>query len=364
MLTQIGKLETVIFASTIPISISLLFILGYYIHYKKLLRLQMKEVPSLRYRGVDLEKIHRSLEIKIMVCNFILVLLGLESMRHLLYICGFSYRFIMKVLRHIPISQELTTILYTTRQTMLTVSVGIQLMIVPTVYLLLKVLPLAYYNYPYKHIVKRWAIFIPLRSVIFLVVEYIPVVGAVFPEYMRAGVYLTDWIMYWFYARRFYLVLKGRRLEARWHSTLEDYREKTQVQFQYLVTSITFGIIASTLVLKSMSVALYDMILLLLEESWTLEKSWAVMKLDSSTYLGTKGVSVMHQVWEYLFNVGFYGSSIAHQIINDLVYLTVLLMVIVKLVQRWRKFRNINKLVAPLMSHYHKTLEDRYQNYA
>ena len=363
MMTLIAKLETVIFSSTFPISISLLIIMAYYIHYKRLLRLQMREIPSLEYRGLNLKKIHRSLEIKIMVCNFILVLLALESTRHLLYIGGFSYRFILKILNNFIISPEIITVLHNIRQTMLVTSVGTQLMIVPTVNLLLKVLPLAYYNYPHKHIIKRWAVFIPLRTVVFIVVEYIPLLGTV-SEFMRAGIYLTDWIVYWYYARRFYLVLKGRRLEARWHSTLEDYREKTQVQFQYLFSSIIFGIIALTLIIKAMSVAIYDSILLVLELRWTLDASWAKVTQKSSPYLGTEGIIVMHQVWEYLFNVGFYGSSIAHQILNILVYLTVLLMVVVKLFQRWRKFRNINKMVAPLMSHYRRTLDRRCVNYA
>ncbi|KAI6658482.1 hypothetical protein LOD99_15282 [Oopsacas minuta] len=317
----------------------------------------MKQVPFQEYRRIDLYNIMKNLQTKNMVCNFILILIGLELLKHTLYFCGFAYRIVSLTPIRFEINQEAEVIVWNVTREMLSMSVIVQLMIVPTVSIILRILPLAYYNYPYRDIVKRWSVYIVYRSAVYLMLSHVPFIWNTIPNYFRFCIYLTDWVMYWYYARRFYLVLKGRRIEAIWHSTPEDYREKTQVQFQFLFTSILFGITSATLIIKAFSEILLTTIVLVLELRWTLDFEGFTFEIDSP-YLDASAHNTIHVIFTYIFYIGFYGFAILHQVLYNLIYLGVFVIVINNILVRCRDFRSINKSIAPIIAIYHSTLKN------
>ena len=112
----------------------------------------------------------------------------------------------------------------------------------PILSLFLIVLRRAFINLPYKKWVWKYSVYILLRVIVMLIILWFPLTFII-GVFMHLLLGIFDFYVYISSSRAFYVLLKGRRDEALYHSSRKDYLEKKRIanQFFYTQVSTSFG---------------------------------------------------------------------------------------------------------------------------
>ena len=228
-------------------------------------------------------------------------------------------------------------------------------LILPVLCLFLIVLRRVFINLPYKLWVRRYSVYILVRGISMLILYS-------FSKTLNIGMILHfelalfDTRVYISSSRAFYVLLKGRRDEALYHSSRSDYLEKKKIANQFYCTKISTFLMLFVTLLCYTSDSVYAVISILYEPSFLQSLSfgyfpklflpWNTLayKIQNISTIIT-GVSACILALYTLF-----------------AYLLVSVGILVKLYIKRRKFNHVNDwLTQPLMDSYRCHLEERTQ---
>ena len=196
----------------------------------------------------------RNTEIKLMINTFMRILLVIEILHNSLVTVSYVLNYSISN-SYIPNlwhtnctidNSDILTLLHKEGWILLSpvdISYSSATLLLSTLTLLLRVLKRRYINRPYKVIIKNTILFMSFRFLLLLTLFSTP-----YTYFIALVLKLTcvfDLSYYIYYSHSFYSLLKGRSIEAQWHSTARDFREKSRIETQYYYTCIFCIIIFS-----------------------------------------------------------------------------------------------------------------------
>ena len=184
----------------------------------------------------------------------------------------------------------------------------------------MKVLWLEYLHCPYENTIKRWSCWIIVRCVVILAFQL-----------------LEDFVLYIFYARRFYNHLKSREAEARLFKDRASYHSERTICLHFKFASILIAVVIS-----------FYVIAILFEPS-------NFYFLFNIPYVSRNfGILSSHifQIFCVISNL-FYFLYSALMSLNYLYFVTRILVIYLR--QKWRLNR-VNGKIKPIVAKYRATL--------
>ncbi|KAI6660049.1 hypothetical protein LOD99_14390 [Oopsacas minuta] len=335
----------------------MVFIIVYFSYRKYKNFIEIRNFPLSAGIDIDLKRHRDNLKIESIGFNFILILSGLELISNIILGIYGNYIFFVKHFNH-PIYDK--THYNNDSSIILVVACGnidrVVLSILPPILsLLFIVLRRAYLNSSYRKWIIGYTIYISIRSFIFLILSALP--STVFlSEMLFFPINIVDLFTYIYCCRKFYLLLKGRREEARWHGTIQDYKSKRIIVQQFLCSQVAVAHICALVLINSFIYFLQAPINII-----TLKPSY----FNSISHGILPSITVSEEVYTMLRSILHYSRDIQWflltilEIILLFVYLLVCIGIIIKLVSYKKKYKHVNDwIVKPLMEKYRASLDD------
>ena len=327
----------------------------YFLYQKYQVRIRISNVPYSTIFNIDLDKVKKNLEIQSMVHNFVIAIMMIEIVAN----AFFGIKLILLIGTSVPCIYRNQTTFNRTNETnqliqfMGNLSENILSLILPVLCLFLIVLRRAFINLPYKLWVRRYSVYIFVRVIAMLVLYSFSITSNI-ETIVQLLLALFDTRVYISSSRAFYVLLKGRRDEALYHSSQKDYLEKkkTANRFFYTQVFIHFMIFISLLFYIS---AFADAAINILFNPNFFEFvpfgyfpkfffPWHTFayKIRSISAILTGVSALLLELYAFF------------------AYFFVLISILVKLFIRRRKFNHINDWITrPLMERYRSNLEGR-----
>ena len=246
----------------VPYTVVLMIIIAYFIHKKWKVVVAIKNVPITTIFPIKLSKVKKNLQISSLVYNFIIFLSVSELFDNVIW--GIANVCIYDILSNDkPVNiSEYCTIRDGDLLGLFVInsysSIAHHLMnfglvmtsLLPTVMcLLIIVLRRLYLNVPYIKWVRGYSTFIIIRLIVFLVLTWF-VETWYFSQLLYLPFGCVDVYVYVVSSKKFYLLLKGRRDEAKFHFTRSEYRKRAMIVKRYFYGQIFTGFFFSLLFLN------------------------------------------------------------------------------------------------------------------
>ena len=336
-----------------------LSVLSYFMYKKYQVKIQIRNVPYSTIFDLDLDKVKKNLKIKSMVYNFVIALTMLEILAKLFS----SVQQFLLIDLHVPVWHLVPNFDMQNKiisqgkkkdsiMTILNFSSEIPLSVIPTVIcLFLIVLRRAFINLPYGNYVKGYSVYILVRVIVMLTLSnYLETQNILYMQLLPF--FLIDIRAYISSYRSFYVLLKGRRDEAFYHSSRNDYLEKKVVANQFYHTQTFSHCALFILLLHYISHFYFGLIDFLLFGPFSIE-------------LFKDFLFQNYKFWNIIQCIFSYMNLIAINFISMysfLTYLVVLVCIVVKLFIQRKKINHVNDwLTRPLMENYRASLDERTQ---
>ena len=339
----------------LPISFIMIFVFVYYVYEKYQIRIRIRNVPHYTIFPVDLDKTKRNLEIKSMQYTFILILITLEIIAIIFWgITQFEKcdsKFISKGSIEIQCfsSKNQTLWVHVTRNFVI---IPMSLLI-PTTCLFLIVLRRVFINLPYKRWIRGYILYILLRviamSLLSLSLETIYILHLTYLPLtlIDIGVYISV-------SRAFYVLLRGRRFEARLHSTGPDYLEKKKIERKFFRAQIYtyFGLFFIFLHFSSL---FFDNAIEIIYNPTFFES----ISLGYLPKVLIPWSTAAHKISHFFYIIQGASATLL-QIYLFLTYIFVSMHIFSNICNRRRKFKHVNYWITrPLMEKYRSNLDRR-----
>ena len=368
------------FISAMPM---LTFILCYLLHHRHTILTKIRELPHSTILFVDLAKVKLNLKIELIVYNFLIVICVLELLTVVLVtidgvgsvLCvieaspakiqfqsafgnanrteNVSYICFSEVFK----SSRGSLIIFNVIGDMVDFALSANFAIVS---LFLIVLRRLYLNLPYKQWIRFYTVWIALK--------FIPIIASPFDPAFRIAIglllYATntmDFAVYISCSHSFYRLLKGRTMEAKWHSSPRDYKIKQRISTQFYYTQIYYLIVYFIGVFWGITILVEQLLL------------FFRYRIDNQNTLLLKlfdGISTPSQINSLIQKLSYYNSiayivlCFAEFILVFLGCLIVCIGIVFKLLNERRRYKHVNDWATrPLMEMYRATLEDGYRNH-
>ena len=329
----------------LPILAVMLFVLTYFVYQKYQVRVRIKNVPYSTIFHTELDKVKKNLEIESMVYNFILVLLMIEMLANIFW--GIDQFLTSKISSSKQNMLENRFLLLLKFLPLLTLS-----LIIPITCLFLIVLRRAFINLPYKEWVRRYSVYILARVTIMLVMSSFVETFAI-SELLLLPLTLFDICVYIPSSRAFYVLLKGRRDEALYHSSRSDYLEKRRIVNGFLYSQIFFYFGLLLMFLFPLFNFLYNLIAILYSTGF-----YSLFSFNSNNF-PLPSFRLAKRIQEY-FELILQAFTILLLVYVTVAYLIISVSILLKLFMKRRKFNHVNDWVTRLlMERYRSSLEKR-----
>ena len=330
-------------------------VLSYFLYKKYQVRIQIKNVPYSTIFDLDLDKVKKNLKIESMVYTFIIVLIIFEILSNAFSLVNQFLAIDLRVIFLSIIPEMQYQISYRKNNSIMMIlsfTSEIPLSVIPSVIcLFLIVLRRAFINLPYGNYVKGYGVYILVRVIIMLVLSnYLETQHILYM--LLLPFFLIDIRTYISSSRAFYVLLKGRRDEAFYHSSRKDYLEKKVVANQFYHTQTFTHCALFLLLLHYISNFYFGLTNLLLSGVFSSE-SFRDFFFQN------------YRFWNIAQCMLFHLNIVAINFLNVysfLTYLVVLVSSFAKLFIRRKKINHVNDwLTRPLMESYRASLEERTQ---
>ena len=345
----------------IPYLLIVSVVLAYILHEKYKIR-KLRNISLSPVYPIDLNKKRKNLQIQSMTYNFILALLLMELISTSLWgvykfnEAAFHSSLLESinitdtcVMRFEPYSIFLIYESFYIPLFILNVSTIVFGLIGTVMCLFLIVLRRAYLNLPYNNWIFGYSIYLLSRFLASLVFSsFIRTYYIAGFAYFPLG--LVDICIYFRVCRSFYLLLKGRRDEARWHSTRKDFVDKNNIVNRFFYSQV----VTISMLILLLTYGLVDFISKLVYVSSVNSCVWSYMYFGLFPNLNLSSIiplSTVSRLGSYasIIEVIFVGLL---QLILVLSYLLVCMDIFIKIVRWRRRFRNVNQLTRPLIVAY------------
>lgn len=362
--------------STLPITIPFNFItpvlIVYFLRQRKQLIARIKEIPNYQSdTPINLGNEIKNFKLKLLVCHFILMLLVIESITNL-----------AESLAYLPNSfktesnqtrVELTSSCWIEQNQKLkqfenlmewirsilpfSLMKALRLMIMPIVTILLKILASAFFNFSYKRTARKWLLVTFTRSLIVFVMRSVRWTH----YYANIVIILSvvmDYICFLKASRRFYLVLKSKKIEARWHSSEIDYRDKQNVFYQFVLSNSYTGVTFLVFTLREVIDSFRSVFNFFTRSNNCVVRyfTFGLINLDLTAAQKSRLALIYHST-DY---VRFFLEDL-YQLFIFVAYFVVILALLITLLRRRRFYKRVNKdVVTPLMDRYKASIYRHY----
>ena len=347
-----------------PYMVASLIVISYYTYLKYKNWIYIRNVPPYTGYQIDLDKVKKNLRIKSTVYNFILLLAIAELIDNALMQTAIIFEFDFK---H-PSNYEVTisnscdfwagdlTIL-DNKSTFLRVralEIGVVMMtmfpiIMSLFYVILRRL---FINYPYHQHIRKYIVYILVQFILkvslscFLQTWY-------FEQLILFPLIVIDGGIYMSTSHKFYLLLKGKRNEARIHSTETDYLNKKSIVRQFFFAQVATLFILSLMV-TGLFVASISMPLDLFANNPCYLSYITLGYLPDITI--PKDISkLFNSITNYCLNIKY---TVAFVGAMSIIFINIALSIgiIVMLIKRRRRFIHINAKIKPFIERYRNRL--------
>ena len=354
-------------AFSIPFCVTSPFLIWKYNLYRRDIKSNLKSTNKSCSPKLNIVNIKRNFEIKLLVSNYILILLTVELVNNICLV--YSWVNINLVHFKVPVFTEDFNCTETSSDTKfgfsvstwfyllpLNISSTLSIIILPIVCLLLNTLKCVYLNYPYRKTMKRWIIAIILRFII--VFGLVITIQTYFLVILiKAILFTIDFILYVNYTYKFYVVLKGRKIEAHWHSTKTEFREKSRILSGFVFTTVYSMLLFFILLIGYLvSVPLFvieeylqtpcEMEYLTLGIFPNIDLTYSVEKLISELFIYTSTAK--------------YIISITHQLGIFFAYFAVCIRILIVEYKRQNNLKEVNKPIHEMVMKYQNAIYSRY----
>ena len=350
-----------IFAVTLPVLI-------YFLYQKYQVRIQIRNVPDSTIFSIDLDKVKKNLEIQSMVYNFLIVIMMIEIITNAFAGIGviglydekvnfstffestkFTYRNRTLFTRGVQRNPYYHHI-YVYMRNLSTITIGL---VFPILCLFLIVLRRAFINLPFKQWVRKYSVYILIRLIVMLILSWFNItiiLGALVQLFLS----IFDICVYISSSRAFYVLLKGRRDEALYHSSRKDHLEKRRITNQFFYTQVSTHFLGFLLLMLYISIFSSTIF-----HTFSHPNCFELITFDyfhefpSSCHAFTFKIGIICDLIEvvliYLIEIYLFFA-----------YLLISIGILAKLFIRRKKFNHVNDwLTRPLMERYRSSLEER-----
>ena len=368
------------FISAMPM---LTFIICYLLHHRHTILTKIRELPHSTILFVDLAKVKLNLKIELIVYNFLIVICVLELLTVVLVtidgvgsvLCvieaspakiqfqsafgnanrteNVSYICFSEVFK----SSRGSLIIFNVIGDMVDFALSANFAFVS---LFLIVLRRLYLNLPYKQWIRFYTVWIALK--------FIPIIASPFDPKFRIAIGLLlyptstmDFAVYISCSHSFYRLLKGRTMEAKWHSSPRDYKIKQRISTQFYYTQIYYSVVYTIGFFWGITVLIEQ--LLLFFHSSIDNQNTLLLKLFNGIFTPSQ-INSLIQKLIYYTSIANTVLCFAEFILVFLGYLIVCIGIVFKLLNQRRRYKHVNDWATrPLMERYRATLEDGYRNH-
>ena len=344
----------------IPYILIALFTISYFIYEKYWIIVQIRNIPAHTIFSIDLSKVKKNLQIKSLTYNFILIISSIECA---MFITSGIVTLYLADLGHsryynIVITTNGNTSCLLPHYTYLGFAIKfvniLEINIITLITLFFIVLRMAFINLPYTGWIEKFSAYILLRSVFLLLLACF-LVTSYFIGILLFLFAMVDSYLYIKSCWRFYILLKGRRDEARWHSTRRDYIEKRIIFQKFVITQSGVFIIFIVALISIMLSFLVDVIRII-------QKSQCLFQyiFHSTTPVSIQIPIIIQHSASMLENYCEVVCSICCVVLLIMLilsHLSILISIINKLIQTRNKYIHVNDWITrPLMERYRSTL--------
>ena len=368
MISLLNFLISSILPITVPFNFITPILIVYFLRRRNQLLARIKDIPNHQSNTpINLQNEIKNFKLKLLVCHFILLLLIIELKTNLMESLAYLPTFL--VLSN-QTRVELTNSCWIEHNHKLKEFIGLGewirailpfslvnalgLMIMPIVTILLKILANAFFNFSYKGIAKKWLIVTFVRTLIVFAMT-----ATRWTHYYSNIVIgfsvVIDYICFLKASRRFYIVLKSRKIEARWHSTEIDYNEKQNVFYQFVLsnsyTGVTFLIFTIWNVVNSFNSIFY---FFLVSNNCVIRHfTFGLINLDLTA---AQKLYLVNNVYHSIDYVRFFLEDL-YQLFIFVAYFLIILALLISLLRRRRFYNRVYiNLVKPLMDRYKRSI--------
>ena len=316
--------------------------------------------------NIDLSKVKLNLKIETVIYNFLLVLAVLEFSTNVSWAVSRTDSFprheynISKLIQSIEVGskhwiQDLVVIRFK-RHTLLYLNLIQQSILLPIICLFLIVLRRMYLNLPYRNWIIGYSVSILARTMFFLGLMLHHNLHHLL-EMLVFPIGLVDFVVYVVCCKKFYLLLKGRREEARWHLTQEEYHKRSRIAKQFLYSQ-TYTFLIYLILLTTFLISLVQTL-----TRFVLDISDSQSKVSSNPIsIPTYCRKVLTGIYILVLLIQIF-TVILLEVILALSYVMACIGIVWKLCRKRMKFNHVNDWVTkPLMERYRATLENPSSN--
>ena len=348
----------------IPYTVASLIVISYYTYLKYKNWRDIKNVPAYPRYQVDLDKVRKSLRIKSTVYNFILILSIAELITNILTqtalieIFDFNLEHRYKVfISNSCVIRDIDLTNLENKSTFLIVKaldIGVVMMtmfpiLMSLFYVILRRL---FINYPYHQHIRKYILYILVQFILkvsltcFLQTRY-------FEKLILFPLIVIDVGIYMSTSHKFYLLLKGRRNEARIHSNKTDYLSKRSIVRQFFFAQVVTLFILSLMV-TGVFLAFISVPLNLFANNPCYLSYISLGYLPDITI--PKYISMLFtSITMHCFLMEFTLAFIVEMLII-FINIALCIGIIVMLIKRRRRFTHINDKIKPFMERYRNRL--------
>ena len=347
----------------IPYLVIMVAVFVYFVYQKYQVRTRIENVPYSTIFNIDLDKVKKNLEIQSMVYDFMLLLMMIEVLANVFWgIRQFIYTDLNKSKFHI-----VNTSTSVRNQTIFKVTIEVNhflmllfeldtitlSLILPVLCLFLIVLRRAFINLPYKLWVRKYSVYILVRvvlmSIMSLFIETHFIVGVMYLLF-----FLFDICVYISSSHAFYVLLKGRRDEALYHSSRKDYLEKKSIAKQYFYTQI-FSLFGLFIILLYYISNFFEIIISMLTNP-VLFQSISLGYFPNFSFYTSNAMTIANRFSDIFQPI----CALLLELCAFLPYIVIFVSILLKLLIRRKKFNHVNDWITrPLMERYRSSLEKR-----
>ena len=337
-----------------PFCVLALFVLVYYIRRRYKLYKEIKRIPKNLLILEEYKNHLKNLKLKCIINNFIIAILLIEIVQN---VCHFLIYFPAQIIDFVvesPLYWELQYYSYLLFPT-------IRYSLVPVLSMMMDFLWLAYRKYGYKYTIIKWTWYIAIRAFVMFLIQisgYTNLIPLDYQTIYECFIYILmvifpiiDFIQFVYYSRRFYLHLRSREKEIRlFYFDKRAYLDSKFIRIHFKIATILVGIALFffTLATSINVFSIFDSVLRTLSIPAGYQQLYNIFILIFGS-LSVKIATFSFLIFEVLLN---------------LIYLYVFIVVVYKSYRDRKRLENINDYIKPIMKQYHDRYYNRYTNYA
>ena len=332
-----------------------LFVLVYYIRRRYKLYKEIKRIPRNLLILEEYKNHLKNLKLKCIINNFIIIILMIEIA---LNVCQFIVYFPdwnIDFVAESPLYWEL-------QYYSILLFLPIRYSLVPVLSMMMDFLRLAYRKYEYKYTMIRWTWYIVIRTLVLFPIQYSKLTHLIPLDYRTQyyssndiilGIFpIIDFIQFVYYARRFYLQLKSREKEIKlFYFDKKAYLDSKFLRIHFKIATILVGtaLFFYTLGNADIIFAIFNVILYYSIYTPGYHQLYHIFLAKSNSFIDYIAI-FSYLISEVLFNLN---------------YLYVFIVVVYKSYRDRKKLENINDYIKPIVKKYHDNYyNNRYTNYA